>query len=148
MRVTPGEVVAIGSSTDELGVGNQQGVCANPRCDEQFVRIPGPGRPKDFHNEECRRSAERDLRRTLARLEHHERQAEQLRARAAAYLRTSVEPDDGSAAHPTVAESRVAREVMLEFRGAMPFLKRHDAEFAADVVRLYEAVAPVILPGF
>jgi hypothetical protein len=145
--MTPGEVVAIPTTGDELGIGDQQGVCANPRCDEQFVRTPGPGRRKDFHNEECRRSAERDLRRTFARLEHHERQAEQLRARAAAYLRTSVEPTDTIVTGPTVAEAQAAREAMLEVRGAMPFLKKHEGEFATDLVRLYEAVAPVILPG-
>ncbi len=144
--MTQGDVVAIPGVGDELGVGEQQGVCANPRCDEQFTRTPGPGRRKDFHNEECRRAAERDLRRTLARLEHHERQAEQLRARAAAYLRTSVE-DPEMVTGPTMAQVQAAREAMLEVKGAVPFLKKHEGEFASQLVRLYEAVAPVILPG-
>jgi hypothetical protein len=36
---------------------------------------------------------------------------------------------------------------MLEDMGAVPFLRKHEGEFAYQLVRLYEAVAPVILPG-
>ena len=44
---------------ENLGLGGQQATCANPRCDEQFIRTSARGRPKDFHDEECRRAAER-----------------------------------------------------------------------------------------
>lgn len=48
---------------------------------------------------------------------------------------------------PTMAQVQAARDAMLEVKGAVPFLRKHEGEFAAQLVRLYEAVAPVILPG-
>lgn len=130
---------------DGLGLGGQQFTCANPRCDEQFIRAASRGRPKDFHSEECRRSAERDLRRIQAQLAHHERQAEQLRARVGAYLRT-VPDEDYQAANsgPTVEEVRVAREAIAEVRGMARFLDGHQDEFAQDLLRLFRAVEPLV----
>ena len=131
----------------ELGDARQHATCANPRCDEQFFRTPGPGRRKDFHSEECRRGAERDLRRTLAQLAHHERQAEQLRARARSYTRTQVtelsaeETDDLG---PSDEQRRTALEAIAEVRGMARFLDNHQGEFAADLVKLLRAVEPVV----
>jgi hypothetical protein len=139
------DVVDLALLGDDLDVGSQQYTCANPRCDEQFQRRPGPGRPKDFHDDECRRSAEKDLRRTLARLEHLERQVEQLRARAAAYVRTSV--DDAAAAGGTITEAqkRAAQRAVDEVRGMSRFLERNDQdEYASELLKLYRAVEPLV----
>lgn len=141
------EVVDL-TERDELGEGRQHGTCANPRCDEQFFRTPGPGRRKDFHSEDCRRSAERDLRRTLAQLRHHEIQAEQLRARAQSYTRTHVETLDVEESEtdlgPTADQRRAARDAVLEVRGMARFLENHQGDFAADLLKLYRAVEPVV----
>ncbi|MDR7254944.1 hypothetical protein J2X46_003946 [Nocardioides sp. BE266] len=131
---------------ESLGLGGQQATCANPRCDEQFIRTSTRGRPKDFHDEDCRRAAERDLRRIQAQLAHHERQAEQLRARAGAYLRTSGESDpaEASSAGPTADEIRAAREAIAEVRGMARFLDGHQDEFARDLLKLWRAVEPLV----
>jgi hypothetical protein len=120
----------------------QQATCANPRCDEQFFRTPGPGRPRDFHSEDCRRSAERDLRKTLGQIEHLQHQAEQLRARASAYIRTSVGDDPGDLG-PTPQELAAAREALAEVRGMSRFLEGHQDPLAEDLLKLYHAVAPL-----
>jgi hypothetical protein len=128
-----------------LGLGGQQFTCANPRCDEQFIRTSTRGRPRDFHSEDCRRAAERDLRRIQAQLAHHERQAEQLRARVGAYLRTSS--DEGysdPSSGPTADEMQAAREAIAEVRGMARFLDGHQDEFARDLLKLYHAVEPLI----
>ena len=128
-----------------LGLGGQQFTCANPRCDEQFIRSSTRGRPRDFHSEDCRRAAERDLRRIQAQLAHHERQAEQLRARVGAYLRTSS--DEGysdRSSGPTADEMQAAREAIAEVRGMARFLDGHQDEFARDLLKLYHAVEPLI----
>jgi hypothetical protein len=137
------DVVKLSGSQDDLGLASQQFTCANPRCDVQFQRRPGPGRRKDFHDDECRRSAERDLRRTLALLDHHERQAEQLRARAAAYTRTNLDEADGPAQTVTAEQRRVAVEAVAEIRGMSRFLENHQGEFADDLLTLYRAVEPL-----
>lgn len=129
---------------DGIGLGAQQFTCANPRCDEQFLRTSTRGRPKDFHSEECRRAAERDLRRIQAQLAHHERQAEQLRARAGAYLRTAGESDPQAAAEPTDGQRSAAREAVAEVRGMARFLEGHQGEFAGDLLNLYRAVEPLV----
>jgi hypothetical protein len=128
-----------------LGLAGQQFTCANPRCDEQFIRTASRGRPKDFHSEDCRRAAERDLRRIQAQLAHHERQAEQLRARVGAYLRT-VPDEDYPAANggPSSEELREAREAIAEVRGMSRFLDGHQDEFAQDLLRLFRAVEPLV----
>lgn len=128
-----------------LALGGQQFTCANPRCDEQFIRTASRGRPKDFHSEECRRAAERDLRRIQAQLAHHERQAEQLRARVGSYLRTPADdayPDASNG--PSAGELQVAREAIAEVRGMARFLDGHQDEFARDLLNLFRAVEPLI----
>lgn len=134
------------AARESLGLGGQQFTCANPRCDEQFIRTSTRGRPKDFHDEDCRRAAERDLRRIQAQLNHHERQAEQLRARAGAYLRTTAEADADVAAGtgPTDEELRSAREAIAEVRGMSRFLEGHQDEFARDLINLFRAVEPLV----
>lgn len=127
-----------------LGLGGQQATCANPRCDEQFMRTASRGRPKDFHSEECRRASERDLRRIQAQLAHHEQQAEQLRARTAAYLRTTVSgTESGPNEGPSSEQMQAAREAIAEVRGMARFLDGHQDEFARDLLTLYRAVEPL-----
>ncbi len=128
-----------------LGLGGQQFTCANPRCDEQFIRTSSRGRPKDFHSEDCRRAALRDLRRIVAQLTHHERQAEQLRARVGAYLRTTAtDAEADTKSGPTADELRTAREAIAEVRGMARFLEGHQDEFAGDLLNLFRAVEPLI----
>ena len=130
---------------ENLGLGGQQFTCANPRCDEQFVRTSSRGRPRDFHDEDCRRAAERDLRRIQAQLAHHERQAEQLRARAGAYLRTpGADSDTDTSPGPTPEQVRLAREAIAEVRGMARFLDGHQDEFARDLLNLFRAVEPLV----
>lgn len=129
---------------DSVGLGAQQFTCANPRCDEQFLRSSTRGRPRDFHSEDCRRAAERDLRRLQAQLAHHERQAEQLRARAGAYLRTAGDQDPHGDVEATDLQRQVARETVAEVRGMARFLEGHQGEFADDLLRLLSAVEPVV----
>ncbi len=128
-----------------LGLRGQQFTCANPRCDEQFIRTSARGRPKDFHSEDCRRAALRDLRRIMAQLTHHERQAEQLRARADAYLRVPAPNAEADIrGGPTSNEMRTAREAIAEVRGMARFLEGHQDDFAGDLLNLFRAVEPLI----
>ena len=120
-----------------------EATCANPRCDEQFQRTVGPGRRKDFHSEECRREAERDYRRLAGFLEHYNRQTEQIRARIAAYLRTNAD-DEIRPFGPSAAEVDRARVAIAEVRGMARFLRNHEDEFAQELLRLFEAVEPLV----
>ena len=129
---------------DSVGLGAQQFTCANPRCDEQFIRTSTRGRPKDFHSDECRRAAERDLRRLQAQLAHYERQAEQLRARAGAYIRTASDADFLGGNEPTETQRQAAREAVAEVRGMARFLEGHQGEFASDLLHLLRSVEPVV----
>lgn len=143
-RVAERDVTELPGPHDDLGLATQQFTCANPRCDAQFQRRPGPGRRKDFYDDDCRRSAEGDLRRTVALLGHHERQTEQLRARAAAYVRTNLDEADGPSETVTMEQRRVAADAVAEVRGMSRFLENHQGEFAADLLKLYRAVAPLV----
>lgn len=136
-------VVELGDKQDEYGLGAQQHVCANPRCDVQFDRLLGPGRPKDFHDEDCRRSAEKDLRRILSQLAHYERQVATLKARAQSYVRTTVDDADLPAG-PTTGQREAARDAIVKVSGMSRFLPNHQGEFAQDLLDLYSAVAPLV----
>lgn len=138
-----GDVVDFAGRRDDVEPQVLQATCANPRCDEQFLRPLGPGRRKDFHSEECRRNAERDQRRLAGLLEHYNRQADQIRARISAYLRTNTD-DVVRPSGPTVEELGHAREVVAEVRGMARFLRGHQDEFAQELLRLFEAVEPVV----
>lgn len=140
----PGEVVGIAERRDDDEREDLQATCANPRCDEQFLRTVGPGRRKDFHNEDCRRAAERDYRKLASRLDHYERQAEQMRARLGAYLRTNNEDAAVGRTGPSPAEVERAREAIAEVRGMARFLPQHQSEFAQDLLNLFEAVEPLV----
>jgi len=138
-----GDVVDFADRRDDAEAQVLQATCANPRCDEQFLRPVSPGRRKDFHSEECRRNAERDHRRLAGLLEHYNRQADQMRARMSAYLRTNAD-DAAAPPGPTVDEIRCARESVAEVRGMARFLRGHQGEFAQELLRLFGAVEPVV----
>lgn len=141
-----GDVVGIAERRDDAEAEDLQATCANPRCDEQFIRTAGPGRRRDFHSEDCRRAAERDHRKLASRLEHYERQAEQTRARLGAYLRTNIEQSVTERTGPSLAEMERAREAIAEVRGMARFLPQHQSEFAQDLLNLFEAVEPLLPP--
>lgn len=121
--------------------------CANPRCDEVIQRPTGRGRPRDYHDEACRRATAEVKRRLEARLEHYTEQVAILSERYAAYERA---PSEGASSGPTdstqltAEQVRIAREAVSKVEGAAPFLRKHDGEFAADLVELFDAVAPVV----
>lgn len=137
------DVVGLAEHRDDAEQQVLEATCANPRCDEQFRRAVGPGRRKDFHSEECRRNAERDFRRLTGLLEHYNRQAEQMRARIAAYLRTNGDEEMDSSG-PSAAEAERARLAVAEVRGMARFLRNHEDEFAQELLRLFEAVEPLV----
>lgn len=140
-----GDVVGIARRRDDAELLILEATCANPRCDEQFQRELGPGRRKDFHSEDCRRSAEQDRRKLASRLEHYERQADHMRARLAGYVRTAG--DDGQTAtdaRPTADDLQRAREAIAEVRGMVRFLHGHQDEFAQDLLKLFQAVEPLV----
>lgn len=139
-----GDVVGIAERRDDDEREDLQATCANPRCDEQFLRTAGPGRRKDFHSDDCRRAAERDHRKLVSRLDHYERQAEQTRARLGAYLRTNIEQSVTERTGPSAAEIERAREAIAEVRGMARFLPQHQSGFAQDLLNLFEAVEPLL----
>ena len=144
----PRDVVGLAQHRDDAELLVLEATCANPRCDEQFQRELGPGRRKDFHSEECRRSAEQDRRKLESRLDHYERQAVQMRARLAAYVRTGPDGEiSESGARPTADDIQRAREAIAEVRGMARFLRGHQDEFAQDLLKLFEAVEPLVPPA-
>ena len=142
-----GDVVGMAERREDAEREVLQATCANPRCDEQFLRTVGPGRRKEFHSEDCRRAAERDYRRLTSRLEHYERQAEQMRSRLDAYLRTNVEEGVAERTGPSTVEISRAREAIAEVRGMALFLPQHQGEFAQHLLNLFEAVEPLVPSG-
>jgi hypothetical protein len=121
--------------------------CANPRCDEVIQRPTGRGRPRDYHDEACRRATAEAKRRLEARLEHYKEQVAILTERYAAYERAPSEGENSESSDSTQVTAdqvRVAREAVSKVEGAAPFLRKHGGEFAADLVELFDAVAPVV----
>ncbi|NYG59348.1 hypothetical protein BJ980_002271 [Nocardioides daedukensis] len=121
--------------------------CANPRCDEVIHRTGGRGRPRDYHDEDCRRATADVKRRLESRLEHYKEQVAILSERYAAYEKapgmgeTSEQVDAGAL---TPDQIRAAREAVSKVEGAAPFLRKHDGDFAAQLIELFDAVAPVV----
>lgn len=121
--------------------------CANPRCDELIERHTGRGRPRDYHDDACRRAMAEDKRRLESRLEHFKEQVAILSERYAPYETLT---GDGEASASTdssqlrAEQVRIAREAVSKVEGALRFLRKHDDEFAADLVELYDAVSPVV----
>lgn len=125
----------------------QTAECANPRCDEVIQRRGGRGRPRDYHDDECRRATAEVKRRLESRLEHYKEQVAILSERYAPYEKA---PGMGESSGPadatklTAEQIRIAREAVSKVDGAAPFLRKHDGEFAAQLIELFDAVAPVV----
>jgi len=92
--------------------------------------------------------AQRERRTFRSRLRHHEDQAQQLRILVAAYERSVRdeedvvnEPDDEFLSPELV---RVAEDAVVEMRGMARFLTAEGDQHAAELLRFYEAVAPLI----
>lgn len=121
--------------------------CANPRCDEVIQRRGGRGRPRDYHDDACRRATEDVKRRLESRLEHYKEQVAILSERYAPYDKAPGlgETSGSSDSAPLTPEQiRTAREAVSKVEGAAPFLRKHDGEFAAQLMELFDAVAPVV----
>lgn len=80
-----------------------------------------------------------------SRLEHYERQAETMRARLTAYIRSS---HDGEPQTPclgaTPEQIRRARDAVMQVKGMAHFLRGHDDKFAQDLLKLFDAVEPLV----
>ena len=121
--------------------------CANPRCDEVIQRRGGRGRPRDYHDDACRRATADVKRRLESRLEHYKEQVAILSERYAAYEKAPGMGETGGSADSsqlTAEQIRVAREAVSKVEGAAPFLRKHDGEFAAELMEFFDAVAPVV----
>lgn len=142
----PGDVVGLAERRGDAENLVLQATCANPRCDQEFDRDLGPGRRKDFHSEECRRRAEADRRKLTSRLEHYERQAETMRARLNAYVRTGGDDDaQARGSGPTPEQVQRARDTVMKVKGMTRFLRGHQDEFAQDLLELFDAVEPLVV---
>jgi hypothetical protein len=140
-----GDVVGLAERRSDAEILVLQATCANPRCDVEFDRDLGPGRRKDFHTEECRRRAEADRRKLTSRLEHYERQADTMRARLSAYIRTSTDGEPQTPrAGATPEQIQRARDAIMEVKGMTRFLSGHQDEFAQDLLKLFVAVEPLV----
>lgn len=121
--------------------------CANPRCDELIARHTRRGRPRDYHDDACRRAMQDDKRRIESRLEHFKEQVAILSERYVAYEKAPGDGEARGSADPsqlTAEQVRVAREAVSKVEGALRFLRKHDDDFAVELVELFEAVAPVV----
>lgn len=64
------------------------------------------------------------------------------------YVRTGTdEITDEVAARLTAEQIHRAREAVAEVRGMTRFLRRHQDEFAEDLLKLFEVVEPLISPS-
>lgn len=116
--------------------------CARPNCRREFRRSTGPGRPRDYCSDTCRRSAQKELRIARLRLARFEALVEQFRKDVAAFTADS----DDVGANPSDSE-RLAREAVAQAKGAMPFLSTSDDPGARAFVALFEGVAPYVNPA-
>lgn len=116
--------------------------CARPACRRQFTRQLGPGRPQAFCSEVCRRSAEKELRQTRAKLAHLEQLVEQTRIDVAAFNRGATDDEDGGG---DLEVRQRAMDAIHRAGGALLFLEDSAHPAAKELRGLHEAVAPVIL---
>lgn len=148
--MTPGEAGLTAIPGGKAGQVEQglQTTCARPGCTVMFQQTGAPGRPSLFHHEECRRQAHQERRVLRRRLKHHEEQASYLRAVMAAYERSAGDDDapdlDGAESVLAPGVVREAEDAVVGMRGVARFLKPESGEYAAELLRFFAAVAPVI----
>lgn len=139
-RPTAGVASHLGRPT---GVEALTDYCSRPSCREEFRRAPGPGRRQAYCSDICRRAAEKELRQARSRLAHFEDLVEKLRIDVAAFGKAASEPDDDIPLSPDAR--RVAEDAMRRAAGALAFANP-DEPAVRELRRLYEAVAPIVLP--
>lgn len=118
--------------------------CARPLCRKEFRRAVGPGRRQAYCSDFCRRTAERELRRTRIRLAHYESVVGMLRTDLAAFGKLESDGAD-SEGRPSLDDRREAEDAVRRAAGALAFAD-HDEPAVQELQRLYEAVLPLILP--
>jgi hypothetical protein len=131
------------TSADEPGL---IGYCSRPNCRQEFRRSPGPGRRQAYCSEICRRTAERELRQVRSRLAHFEEVVEQLRIDVAAFGRPEGDDIEGEKDMVRLDSRRAAEDAVRRAAGALA-LANADEPAVRELRRLYEAVAPIILPS-
>ena len=129
----------------EEGAEDLPAFCANPSCRKEFRRKVGPGRRQEYCAELCRRTAERDYRRTLQRLAHLESQVEQHRALAAAFSRSATVASGEDQDAPTPQTRRRAEDAVARAGGVVGFVRSSEDLLAVELCSLYDAVAPVLM---
>ena len=118
--------------------------CARPTCRTEFRRTIGPGRKQAYCSEMCRRQAERELRQKRISLAHFERVVEMLRVDIAAFGKTDFDTADNEGQSLDVR--RTAEDAVRRATGALAFANP-DEPAVRELQRLYNAVAPLVLPG-
>lgn len=148
MTPTEAKLTALTGGAESPAAETLQATCARPGCSVLFSRPAGPGRPAAFCGETCRRTAQRERRTLRRRLTHHEDQAQQLRLLVAAYERSvrgeqdAADNADDEFLSPEMV--RAAEDAVVEMRGMARFLTAEGGQQAAELLRFYEAVAPLI----
>ncbi len=104
----------------------------------EFRRSIGPGRPRAYCSQMCRRTAQKELRVAQQRLARFEALVIQLRADVSAFT-ASAEEEPSNPDH-----LQEARQGLVEARGAMPFLSSSQEPGARAFVRLLQAVAAFV----
>lgn len=141
--MTPADGLASVPGSDESSLEDLPAYCANPLCRKEFRRKVGPGRRQEYCTELCRRTAEREYRRTLQRLAHLENQVEQHRNLAAAFGRGVSGEVDGEN-HLTPEDRRAAEDAVVRVGGMLTFLQGSDDPLAIELRALHAAVQPII----
>jgi hypothetical protein len=116
--------------------------CSRPKCRREFRRSFRPGRPAAFCSDACRRTAEREYRQAVSRLENYESVVEQLRIDVAAFGKPADAAEAGGPITPDMM--RRARDGVQQAAGAVPFLRGSDEPAARQLCLLFDAVAPVV----
>lgn len=142
------KVVSLDDRRGVKDAGSLETLCANPRCDVLFVPGPGPGRRKQYHSDECKKAALRDMRRLQAQLEQYRRAVSLVESRLAAYGPDQSETDhvdDSDPADTVSADDWArAREQVARVGGMARFISAESGEFAQDLLDLHAAIEPVV----
>lgn len=131
--LSPGPILG----ADDASAGDMVDFCARPLCRREFRRAAGPGRPRDYCSDTCRRSAQKELRAAKLRLARFEALVAQFRLDVAAF---TADADSESLA--SSARRAQALDAVAEARGAAPFLAKSDDPAAHAFAALYAGVAP------
>lgn len=146
MEVATPRAHAADPSTRELDAEGLADYCSRPRCRNEFRRAAGPGRRQQYCSELCRRTAEKEFRQTRAQLVHFEAVVQKLRIDVAAYQREDLDEDGDQEPRPSLGARQNAEKAVERASGILRFANRDDPA-VQELQALYEAVAPLILPG-